>query len=111
MEDHDETWTLWACIHLMDSTARTGRGLEKVIAPDEYGEWIDLVSKNGVERATLIENERWFTQTKGMVLAVSPMVEKLGLLGIGQAADNILEGNYILSVGTKAELVNILDHL
>ena len=45
IEDHEETQATWVHIHQMDGTSRVGGGLSKIIAPDEYGEWRELVFK------------------------------------------------------------------
>ena len=42
---------------------------------------------------------------------VSLMVDKLGLLEIGKAAEDILKGEYIPSVGIDVGVSNIFEHL
>ena len=65
----------------------------------------------GIEKATLIKNERRFTQTKGTTLTVAPMVDELGLLGIGKVADNILKVEYTPQVGIEEGVANIFEHI
>ena len=42
---------------------------------------------------------------------VSPILEELGLLGIGDTTDAMLDGTYVPPVNTTPELSNILKHL
>ena len=86
-------------------------GLSKVTAPDESGNWWEIVTKYSIEKATLIKNERYFIQTKGTSLVVAPMVNNLGLLGIGKVADNIIKGDYAPPAVIEVEVVNIFEHL
>ena len=95
MELTEQQRASWARIHRMDGTARTGVGLTKVIAPDDEGNWNELDTRLDIERAALKEIQRGSTQTKGTTLTEEPMLNELGHLGIGPAADAILDGTYV----------------
>ena len=79
----------------MDGTAHSGVGLTKIIATDDDGNWNELDNKAELERAVLQEIKRGSTQTKGTTLAVAPMVDELGYLGIRLASGAILDGTYV----------------
>jgi hypothetical protein len=111
LQEQEAVRETWGRIHRMDGSAHVGKRLSMVMAPNEEGEWTERVTRGDIEQATLKENEKRFTQSKNTTLMVSPMVEELGLLGIGSAADDILDGTYSPPADTSPELANVLQHL
>ena len=77
-------------------------GLSKVTAPDESGNWWEIVTKYSIEKATLIKNGRYFIQTKGTPLTVAAMTDELGLLGIEKFLGNILKVEYTSPGGIES---------
>ena len=73
-QQHD----LWSRIHRMDGMTRSGVGLIKIIAPDEYGKWNELNNKTEIERAALQEIKQGSPQTKSTTLTLAPMVTQGG---------------------------------
>ena len=67
----------------MDGTEIKAGGLQRIISPDSNGSWTEKVTKDDVEKGTLAENERRFTQAQGTPMTVSPLKDDLGLLGNG----------------------------
>ena len=101
----------WRRIHRMDGSARKPGGLQRIISPDHNGEWTEKVTKEDVERGTLQENERRFTQANGTPMTISPLLEEFGKLGNGPQADNLLRGQYTSHGGIDAKTEMILQHL
>ena len=95
----------------MDGTARSGLGLTKITSPDDDGEFTEKVTQPEIEKGCLNENVRRFTQALGTHLTISPMIDELGWLGVGEAADKILQGDYKVPEGTKAGVQEVLDEL
>ena len=87
LEEHEATRATWARIHRMDGTAQSRKGFYMVVALDEDGVRKERVTREGIEEATLVENKERFTQSLGSPLSASPMLDKLGFLGLGKAAD------------------------
>ena len=77
----------------MDGTILSSKVLSMVVAPDSEGEWIERFSMESIETTTLMENEARFTQNLSTPLTISPMLDDLGLLGVGKAADESLRGH------------------
>ena len=48
------------------------------------------------------------TQSNGTTLRISPKLDELGILGIGNVADAILDGTYVPPLDTTPEVVNVL---
>ena len=91
LQEQETVRETWGIIRRMDGSTRVGKGLSMVVVPDEEGEWTERVTRADIEEATLLENEKRFTQSKNTTMMVSPMVEELGMLGIRMAADAILD--------------------
>ena len=95
----------------MDGSARKPGGLQRIISPDHNGEWTEKVTKEDVERGTLQENERRFTQANGTPMTISPLSDEFGKLGNGPQADNLLRGLYTSHGGIDEKTERILQHL
>ena len=70
-----------------------------VVAPNEEGEWVEVVGKEGIEKALLEENERWFNQAKATPFLQQPLLDLVGKLGVGKAAEQILNGTFVVPEG------------
>ena len=57
-----------------------------VVAPNESGEWVEVVGKEEIERALLQENERRFNQAKSTPFLQQPLLNLVGKLGVGRVA-------------------------
>ena len=66
--------------------------LTSVVAPNESGEWVEVAGKVEVEKALLFENERRFNQAKDTPFLQQPLLDVVGKLGLGKAAEEILQG-------------------
>ena len=102
---------MWGRIHRMDGTARQGGGLTKVFDINEEGEAVEYNDQLGIERSCLEENEKRFTQANKTTMLVSPMVDTIGLLGTGEAAEQILEGDFTAPDVCGPNLQKVLTHL
>ena len=71
-----------------------------VIAPNSQGDWVECTSKDEIEDACISEAQRRFHQTKGTPPMTAPLNIQLGYMGIGDAADRILDGQYKSKPGT-----------
>ena len=87
IQQNEAQRTSWARIHIMDGTLRTGKGLTRIIAPNEEGEWEERVVKNEIEKGCIEAYERTLTQTKLTPMTISPLIEDFRLLGTGIAVD------------------------
>ena len=67
-----------------------------VVAPNEMGEWVEVVGKEEIERALLQENERRFNQAKETPFLQKPLLDLVGKLGVGKAANEILNGTFVV---------------
>ena len=72
----EKTKASWR-IHRMDGTEIKAGGLLRIISPDSNGSWTEKVTKDDVEKGTLSENERRFTQAQCTPMTVSPLKEDL----------------------------------
>jgi hypothetical protein len=75
-------------------------GITLVIAPNSQGDWVECRSKDEIEDACISEAQRRFHQTKGTPPMTAPLNIQLGYMGIGDAADRILDGQYKSKPGT-----------
>ena len=66
------------------------------MAPNESGEWVEVVGKEEIERALLQENERRFNQAKDTPFLQQPLLDLVGKLGTGKAATEILNGTFAI---------------
>ena len=101
----------WSRIHRIDGTARTGMGQTRVETVKEIWIYEEQTEQTDIEKACLNENEARFTQSKNNPCMISPLVDELGLLGTGVAADSILEGNYIIPEGVDPGVQTVFDNL
>ena len=60
------------------------------------GETVELTKQEEIEQDCHLENIKKFTQTNNTPPILDRLVEELGFLGISDAYDRILEGNYTL---------------
>ena len=91
--------------------ARNRMGLTRVIGPSEEIVMVEKVDKEGIENVCLNENQRRFTQPHGTPCIVFSLSDELGLLGTGQASEDILKGRYVPLVIVDNGIRNILSHL
>jgi hypothetical protein len=73
-----------------------------VIAPNSQGDWVECTSKDEIEDACISEAQRRFHQTKGTPPMTAPLNIQLGYMGIGNATDRILNGQYESKPGTDS---------
>jgi hypothetical protein len=86
-------------------------GITLVIAPNSQGDWVECTSKDEIDDACISEAQRRFHQTKGTPPMTAPLNIKLGYMGIGDAADQILDGQYESKPGTDPYVEILLKSL
>ena len=86
-------------------------GISFVIAPDESGEWNEVRTKEGIERACLKENNRRFRQASDTPFLQPPLFDLVGPLGMGPDSDDIIGGDFVAPEGTDPHAVRLLEHL
>ena len=111
MEEGEVQRRSWERIHRMDGSARTGSGLSKIICRNKDNLPEEQIEEGEIVKGCLIENERRFTQSNNTTLRKSPMKEDLGLLGIGEEGDRILEGSYKVPEGVEEVVQDVLNNL
>ena len=72
---------------------------------------MEVVGKEEIERALLRENERRFTQAQGTPFLTKPLVDLVGKLGVGQAADDILNGTFVIPEGVDEWAARLIPFL
>ena len=100
-----------ARIRYMNGSARKIGGLNKVEAPDEHGNWIELTDKTLMEKALLEEYERCVTQANDTPCMQSPMVEVLQNLVPTTVADEVMQGTFTPPDGTPKEIQEVFKYL
>jgi hypothetical protein len=76
---------------------------------DIDGTWKD--TEEGIFYSVMEENERRFTQTRTTPLRVDPLLSLLGDLADTNAADAILEGNFVAPINSDPTFVSLLPFL
>ena len=66
------------------------------VAPDENGIWREVTERQIMEQALLDENKRRFTQASDTPFLQPPLLQMVGALGTGPAAEAILQGTCII---------------
>ena len=70
-----------------------------MVAPNEEGEWVEVVGKKGIEKALLEVNKRRFNQAKATLFLQQPLLDLVGKLGVGKVAEEILNGTFVVLEG------------
>jgi hypothetical protein len=82
-----------------------------VVAPNEEGEWVEVVGKEGIGKALLEENERRFNQAKATPFLQQPLLDLVGKLGVGKAAEEILNGTFVVPEGVDEWAARLIPFL
>ena len=82
-----------------------------VVAPNENGEWVEVVGKVEIEKALLQENERRFNQARDTPFLQHPLVDLVGKLGVGKAATEILNGLFEVPEGVDEWAARLIPFL
>ena len=92
---------------------RLGRqGVTSVKAPiGPNGEWEETHDKETIEQACLEENARRFQQAQDTPFMVEPLSLQFGKLGIGQRAQQVLNGTYVTPPGSDENAILYLKEL
>jgi len=90
--------------------ARSG-GISMVIAPNENGERVECRTRSEIETACLKENKRRFYQASNTAFLQPPLLDLVGPLGTGPAAQSILDGTFDPPEGTDPYAVKLIEML
>jgi hypothetical protein len=82
-----------------------------VVAPNENGIWTEITDRRCMETALLDENRRRFTQASDTPFLQSPLLDMVGPLGIGPAAEDILRGTFTIPEGVDEWAANFIPFL
>ena len=86
-------------------------GLNKVLAPDEHGEIVELTTKEAIEEACNEVNRIKFQQTSNTPPMSGDLVDDLGYAGTSASCQRILDGTYSPPEGTDKYTVEYLQHM
>ena len=70
-----------------------------MVPPDEYGEWVEVVGNVGIEKVLQEENGWHFNQAKATPFLQQPLLDLVGKLGVRKAAEEILNGMFVVPEG------------
>ena len=82
-----------------------------VLAPDAEGNWIEYTNKTDIEVACFQENSRRFRQADQTPFMISPLLDEVGLLGMGPATVGILDGTYQPPEGADPWAAHLISYL
>ena len=97
-------------IKRVNGKLRSG-SVTSVVAPNSSGEWEEVTTKEGIEKALLEENERRFNQARDTPFLVPPLADLVGPLGTGPMAEAILQGNFMIPAGVDPWAAKLIPHL
>ena len=98
-------------IRRMNGSARTTKGLTKVIVPGANGQEVELVDKLDMEQALLEAYEKTLTQANATPCMLSPLRERLGACGTGDVVEDLLQGNTVELNGVEEATKEVLKYL
>ena len=81
------------------------------MAPDDNGIWKEVTSKVDMEQALLDENKRRFTQARSTPFLQPPLLQMVGPLGTGPAAEQILNGTFSIPEGVDEWAAKLIPFL
>ena len=94
----------------MNGKLRSG-SVTSVVAPNEAGVWIEVTEKEAMEKALLDENERRFTQARNTPFLQPPLLQLVGTMGTGPAAEDILQGTFNIPEGVDEWAARLIPFL
>ena len=97
-------------IRRVNGKLRSG-SVTSVVAPDENGIWKEVTERRSMETALLDENRRRFTQASDTPFLQPPLLELVGALGTGPAAEDILRGTFTIPEGVDEWAANFIPFL
>ena len=98
-------------IRRMNGSARSTKGLTKVVVPGDDGDDIELVEKIAMEEALLEAYETTLTQANKTPCMMSPLKERLGSCGTGDLANALIHGDYTNLDGVDGATQEVLKYL
>jgi hypothetical protein len=84
--------------------------LTRVIGPTEAGRE-EFTDKDGMEQALLQDTKRRYNQASDTPFMVSPLAGEVGGTGDSQAAEAILNGDYVIPDGVDPHARQLIEHL
>ena len=82
-----------------------------MVAPNDDWEWVEVVGKEGIDKTLLEENERCFNQVKETPFLQQPLLDMVGKLGVGKAAEEILNGMFVVPEGVDEWAAHLIPFL
>jgi hypothetical protein len=82
-----------------------------VVAPDDNGIWKEVTSKVDMEQALLDENKRRFTHARSTPFLQPPLLQMVGPLGTGPAAEQILNETFRIPEGVDEWAAKLIPFL
>ena len=98
-------------IRWMNGKERTSHGLNRAVAPNALGQWVEVNTKETLEEALKEENSRRFTQANDTPLMRGKLYDELSILPSHEITSALLDGSYLAPNDTAPGVQEVLNHL